>query len=102
MTDRIMLVLNGSPVSLPPGISPTMTLLDWLRGPAGLTGTKEGCAEGDCGACTVVLEAAEGVRAPINACLAMIGQLHGCAVRTVEGLRGAEGGSHPVQRLLAE
>src|SRR3954470_11682976 len=102
MTDRITLVLNGSPVSLPPGTSPTMTLLDWLRGPAGLTGTKEGCAEGDCGACTVVLEQPDGHRAPINACLAMLGQLHGMAVRTVEGLRGAEGGAHPVQHLLAE
>jgi xanthine dehydrogenase small subunit len=102
MTDRIMLVLNGTPVTLPPGISPTMTLLDWLRGPAGLTGTKEGCAEGDCGACTVVLEQPDGHRAPINACLAMLGQLHGMAVRTVEGLRGPEGGAHPVQHLLAE
>ncbi|MDO9710336.1 xanthine dehydrogenase small subunit [Paracraurococcus lichenis] len=102
MADCITLVLNGSPVTLPPGTSPTMTLLDWLRGPAGLTGTKEGCAEGDCGACTVVLEGADGTRAPINACLAMLGQVHGLAVRTVEGLRGAEGGPHPVQRLLAE
>jgi xanthine dehydrogenase small subunit len=102
MTDRIMLVLNGTPVTLPPGISPTMTLLDWLRGPAALTGTKEGCAEGDCGACTVVLEQPDGHRAPINACLAMLGQLHGMAVRTVEGLRGADGGTHPVQHLLAE
>ena len=102
MTDRIMLVLNGVPVTLPPGLSPTMTLLDWLRGPAGLTGTKEGCAEGDCGACTVVLEQPDGHRAPINACLAMLGQLHGCAVRTVEGLHGADGGAHPVQHLLAE
>ncbi|MCB4822054.1 xanthine dehydrogenase small subunit [Roseicella aerolata] len=102
MADRITLVLNGSPVALPAGTSPTMTLLDWLRGPAGLTGTKEGCAEGDCGACTVVLEGADGSRAPVNACLALLGQLHGCAVRTVEGLRGPEGGPHPVQRLLAE
>lgn len=102
MTDFITLVLNGAPVTLPPGTSPTMTLLDWLRGSAGLTGTKEGCAEGDCGACTVVIEGADGSRAPVNACLAMLGQLHGCAVRTVEGLRGPDGGPHPVQRLLAE
>ena len=102
MTDRIMLVLNGAPVTLPRGISPTMTLLDWLRRPAALTGTKEGCAEGDCGACTVVLERPDGRRAPINACLAMLGQLHGSAIRTVEGLRDAEGKAHPVQQLLAE
>jgi xanthine dehydrogenase small subunit len=102
MTDRITFVLNGSPVTLPPGTSPTMTLLDFLRGPAGLKGTKEGCAEGDCGACTVVLEGPDGSRSPITACLAMLGQVHGCAVRTVEGLGGAQGGAHPVQRLLAE
>ncbi|MEN0075825.1 MAG: FAD binding domain-containing protein [Paracraurococcus sp.] len=102
MSDRIGFLLNGAPVSLPAGTSPTMTLLDWLRGPAGLPGTKEGCAEGDCGACTVVLEAADGGRAPINACLAMLGQMHGRAIRTAEGLRGEEGGPHPVQRRLAE
>jgi len=102
MTESITFVLNGAPVTLPPDTSPTMTLLDWLRGPAALTGTKEGCAEGDCGACTVVLEAADGARLPINACLAALGQLHGAAIRTVEGLRGSQGDAHPIQRLLAE
>jgi len=107
MSDRITLMLNGAAVQLPADLSPTTTLLDWLRGAvalggAGLHGTKEGCAEGDCGACTVVLEQADGSRAPINACLAVMGQLHGCAVRTVEGLHGAGGGAHPVQTLLAE
>jgi len=104
MTDAcpIQITLNGRPTRLAPGTSPTMTLLDWLRGPAGLTGTKEGCAEGDCGACTVVLEGADGRRTPVNACLAMVGQMHGRAVRTVEGLRGPDGAPHPVQRLLAE
>ncbi|WP_439597829.1 FAD binding domain-containing protein [Falsiroseomonas sp.] len=98
----IAFVLNGRPVSLPPGTSPTTSLLDWLRGPAALPGTKEGCAEGDCGACTVVLEDADGGRTPINACLALLGQMHGCAIRTVEGLRGADGGPHPIQRAMAE
>ena len=97
----IVLTLNGIPRALPAGTSPTMTLLDWLRGPAGLTGTKEGCAEGDCGACTVVIEEADGARVPINACLAMLGQVHGRALRTVEGL-GGPGAPHPVQRTLAE
>ncbi|MBV8538455.1 MAG: FAD binding domain-containing protein, partial [Alphaproteobacteria bacterium] len=82
-----------------------MTLLDWLREHAGLKGTKEGCAEGDCGACTVVLErlAADGSieRAPINACITMIGQLDGFAIRTVEGLSPEGGALHPVQAALA-
>jgi xanthine dehydrogenase small subunit len=98
----IAFTLNGRAVALPPGASPSVTLLDWLRGPAGLTGTKEGCAEGDCGACTVVLEEADGSRTPVNACLTLLGQVHGRAIRTVEGLRDADGGAHPVQRLIAE
>jgi xanthine dehydrogenase small subunit len=98
----IAFTLNGRQQALPPGTSPTLSLLDWLRGPAGLTGTKEGCAEGDCGACTVVLEAADGARTPINACLTLLGQLHGRAIRTVEGLRGADGGPHPIQVAMAE
>jgi xanthine dehydrogenase small subunit len=98
--------LNGRPQRLPPGTSPTTSLLDWLRGPAqggpSLTGTKEGCAEGDCGACTVVLEEADGRRTPVNACLTLLGQLHGRAIRTVEGLRAANGSAHPIQVAMAE
>jgi xanthine dehydrogenase small subunit len=93
--------LNGRQVTLPPGTSPTTSLLDWLRA-GGLTGTKEGCAEGDCGACTVVLEQADGGRVPINACLAMLGQMQGRALRTVEGLRGPDGAPHPIQVAMAE
>jgi xanthine dehydrogenase small subunit len=98
----IAFLLNGRQVHLPPGTSPTTSLLDWLRGPAALAGTKEGCAEGDCGACTVVLEGAQGDRIPINACLTLLGQMHGRAIRTVEGLRGADGAPHPIQRAMAE
>lgn len=97
MNDQIRLVLNGAPRTLPPHQSPTTTLLDWLRA-EGLTGAKEGCAEGDCGACTVVLEGADGARTPVNACLCVLGQLHGRAIRTVEGL----GPQHTVPRALAE
>ena len=79
-----------------------MSLLDWLRGPAGLSGTKEGCAEGDCGACTVVLEAPDGARIPVNACLTLLGQVHGRAIRTVEGLRQPGGAPHPIQTAMAE
>lgn len=95
MDDRIALTLNGEALSLDPATEPTQTLLDWLRA-RGLTGTKEGCAEGDCGACTVVLEGANGMRRPVNACLCAMGQLHGRVVRTVEGLRGGD-----VPRALA-
>ena len=98
----IAFTLNGRPTTLPQGTSPTLSLLDWLRGPAGLTGTKEGCAEGDCGACTVVLEEASGARTPINACLTLLGQVHGRALRTVEGLRGEAGVPHPIQVAMAE
>ena len=103
MTDQIAFTLNGAPRQLPPGTRAGQTLLEWLRGPeAGLCGTKEGCAEGDCGACTVVLEEPDGRRVPLNACLALLGQMQGRAIRTVEGLRGADGGAHPVQRAMAE
>lgn len=99
---KIAFRLNGEPRLLPPETSPTTTLLDWLRGPAGLTGTKEGCAEGDCGACTAALELPDGGRVPVNACLLTLGQLHGRSLRTVEGLRGPDGAPHPVQARLAE
>jgi xanthine dehydrogenase small subunit len=93
----MQIILNGQARALPRDTLPTVTLLDWLR-EEGFTGTKEGCAEGDCGACTVVLEGADGSRTPVNACLCVMGQMHGRAVRTVEGL-GAE---HPLPRVLAE
>ena len=97
MNETIRLLINGAPRAVAAGVPPTTTLLDWLRA-EGLTGTKEGCAEGDCGACTVVLEAPDGARLPVNACLCVLGQLHGRAVRTVEGL----GADHAVPRALAE
>ncbi|MBS0520955.1 MAG: xanthine dehydrogenase small subunit [Proteobacteria bacterium] len=101
MADRISFTLNDRPVELT-DVSPMTTLLDWLRERRGLKGTKEGCAEGDCGACTVVLEHADGRREAMNACIALVGQMDGQAIRTVEGLRGKEGGPHPVQLAMAE
>lgn len=86
-------------------ISPSMTVLDYLRLNARLTGTKEGCAEGDCGACTIVIaplgEDKPSYRA-VNSCLMVVPQLDGHAVLTVEGLAGRDGALHPVQQSLVE
>src|SRR5882757_6116685 len=87
MADRISFSLNDEAVALG-DVSPMTTLLDWLRDRRGLKGTKEGCAEGDCGACTVVLERANGRHEAMNSCIAMLGQMDGQAIRTVEGLLG--------------
>ena len=100
MADRIRFILNDQPVEIA-GLSPMTTLLDWLRDRRGLKGTKEGCAEGDCGACTVVLER-DGKAEAINSCIALLGQMDGQSVRTVEGLLGKDGAPHPVQEAMAE
>jgi xanthine dehydrogenase small subunit len=88
------------------GIDPTTTVLQWLRGAERRCGTKEGCAEGDCGACTVVLgdlDAAGAVRLrAVNACLLLLPALDGKALFTVESLRAPDGALHPVQRALVE
>ncbi|MGA7990617.1 MAG: (2Fe-2S)-binding protein [Thermoanaerobaculia bacterium] len=75
----IRFVLNGRPATV--DAPPAKRLLDVLRGEFGLTGTKEGCGEGECGSCTVLLD---GI--PVNACLVLFGQVEGRAVATVEGL----------------
>ncbi|MFW8637286.1 xanthine dehydrogenase small subunit [Cribrihabitans pelagius] len=92
--------LNGEEVSLPHP-DPAATLLDWLREDRGLTGTKEGCNEGDCGACTVMVTDAQGSK-PLNACILFLPQLHGKAVRTVEGAAGPDGTLHPVQEAMVQ
>ncbi|MGK8233392.1 xanthine dehydrogenase small subunit [Roseovarius sp. MS2] len=91
-------LLNGESVALG-DVTPTTTLLDWLREARGLTGTKEGCNEGDCGACTVIVSDETGTR-PLNACILLMPQLQGKALRTVEGISGPEGQLHPVQAAM--
>jgi xanthine dehydrogenase small subunit len=87
--------LNGAPVTLTDAPA-TTTLLDWLREERYLTGTKEGCNEGDCGACTVMVTDARGTH-PLNACILFLPQLDGKHVTTVEGLAAPDGALHPVQ-----
>lgn len=94
----VAFLLNGTPVRIE-GEAPTRTLLDWLREVRGLKGTKEGCNEGDCGACTAMVTDAEGSKA-LNACILFLPQLHGKAVRTVEGISGPDGQMHPVQAAM--
>ena len=89
--------LNGEVQSA--SAAPTVTLLDWLREARGLTGTKEGCNEGDCGACTVMIRDEAGARA-VNACLLMLPQIAGKSVTTVEGLGDPAGELHPVQEAM--
>jgi len=81
-------LVNGVPARL----SPQKTLLDALREDVGLTGTKEGCGEGECGACTVWLDGQAAM-----ACLVPAGQAEGARVTTVEGLAGDGAGLHPIQ-----
>lgn len=84
---------------------PTTTLLRYLRDRLELTGTKEGCAEGDCGACTVAVLDPEAWGGPtyraINACLLLLPMVHGRRVYTVEGLTQA-GQAHPAQHSLVQ
>ena len=84
--------------------SPRATVLDWLREDMGAKGTKEGCAEGDCGACTVVLARLRAGRLayePFNACILLLGQLEGAELITIEDL--ASGGElHPLQQAMVD
>ena len=101
-SDRIRFLLNGEPVDVE-GVSPQTTLLEYVRDTRRLTGTKEGCAEGDCGACTVVLAELRGdalAWRAINACIRLLPSLDGKAVFTVESLQPDGAAPHPVQRAL--
>ena len=95
---NVSFMLNGSSVTVT-DTAPTTTLLDWLREERRLTGTKEGCNEGDCGACTVMVTDADS-SLPLNACILFLPQLAGKHVTTVEGLAAPDGTLHPVQDAM--
>ena len=86
--------VNGKPVQV--DAPPLARLLDVIRGPLGLTGTKEGCGEGECGACTVLLDGL-----PVNACLIAAAQCADSDIVTVEGLSLGDALS-PLQRCFIE
>src|SRR5262252_549945 len=99
----IELVLNGE-VKLLASVDPTLTVLRYLREVEQLTGTKEGCAEGDCGACTAVIADIENgalrYRA-VNTCIQFVGMLDGKALITIEHLK-ADNRLHPAQQAMVE
>jgi carbon-monoxide dehydrogenase small subunit len=90
----VNLTVNGQNYRLE--TRPNQTLLYLLREELGLTGTKDGCSEGECGACTVLLDGE-----PVNACLVLAGQANGREVLTIEGL-AHNGALHPVQQAFVE
>ena len=87
--------INGEATELL--VQPYHTLLEALRENVGLTGAKEGCGTGDCGACTVHLDGK-----PVASCLVLAMQVRGRNVRTVEGLVSSEGALHPVQEAFVK
>jgi len=89
---RVSFILNGERKEAE--VSPEMTLLELLREVLGLTGTKEGCGEGECGACTVLLDGR-----PVYSCLLLAAQVDGREVETIEGV-GTEEEPHPLQRAF--
>ena len=104
MTDCIRFILNGEDIAVS-NFEPTETLLDFLRLKRRLTGTKEGCAEGDCGACTVLVGRLEGGRLTyetVNACIRFLGSLNATHVVTVAHLAAQDGRLHPVQQAMVD
>jgi aerobic-type carbon monoxide dehydrogenase small subunit (CoxS/CutS family) len=92
---RITVHINGAPYT--GEVEPRTLLSDFIRHDAGLTGTKVGCEQGVCGACTVQLDGE-----PVRACLTLAVQADGAHVRTIEGLAAADGPLHPLQQAFHE
>lgn len=94
MKRELQIIVNGDAYQLL--VDARRTLLDVIRDEIGLTGTKNGCGQGECGACTVLLDGE-----PVNSCLVLAHEADGCEVVTIEGLAGGDG-LHPVQRAFVE
>jgi xanthine dehydrogenase small subunit len=104
MRQSIRFLRRGEIVELA-DVAPMTTLLDYLRLREFARGTKEGCGEGDCGACTVALGSVRDGRLvyePVNSCIVLLGQVDGKEVVTVDDLGKLNGGLHPVQRAMVE
>lgn len=104
MRHTLKFLLNDQLIELDQ-VPATQTLLDFLRLDQTLRGTKEGCAEGDCGACTVLVGRYDGEQLryeSVNACIRFVGSLDGCHVVTIEHLKGNGGQLHPIQQAMVE
>ena len=105
LRNYLTFILNGKTQRVD-NIAGDMTLLKWLRNEKSLVGSKEGCAEGDCGACTVAIvktdDSGNLTWRSVNACIVFMGMLEGCAVITVEGINGPDSELHPCQKALID
>jgi carbon-monoxide dehydrogenase small subunit len=91
----IRFLCNGKPVEVE--AEPDARVLDLLRDDLGLTGTKEGCGRGECGACTILLDGK-----PVNSCLLLAGKIVGREIVTIEGIAGEDGSPHPIQEAFLD
>ena len=106
VTNTVRFVLDGKIVEAQ-GVRRTTTVLDYLREQLHRTGTKEGCAEGDCGACVVMVgdlnASGQGVNyKAVNSCIQLLPSLDGKSIKTVESLKKADGTLHPVQKAMVD
>ena len=95
MKQILNFMLNGEPIQVE--IEPHLTLLQLLREKLELTGTKEGCGVGECGACTILLDGKS-----INSCIFPALEAEGKSITTIEGIADGKGGLHPIQKAFIE